>query len=170
MARDDYKDINLRSEEVEELMGEVPPLILRMGIGLLFVITIIAIALSAIITYPEQIELRGELAGKEHLHQGGNDCQGTYICHAGLRQKERMAVGMPAAIVTEDFSLTGKVVWVDSLYNKSTGLFCIKVIASTSKKDIPLLLQHAKEATIHIDVSSRTVLEQLIGRNFRTVK
>ena len=33
-----YKEIELRSEEVQEVMGEIPPWILRWGITILFVI------------------------------------------------------------------------------------------------------------------------------------
>ena len=46
-------DINLRSEEVQELMGEIPPLIQRVGITVIFVIVLAILGVCAFVHCPE---------------------------------------------------------------------------------------------------------------------
>lgn len=50
-----YKEIELRSEEVQEVMSQVPPWILRRGITTLFVIVIALLAGSWFFKYPDTI-------------------------------------------------------------------------------------------------------------------
>lgn len=52
-----YKDIELRSEEVQEVMNRVPPSILRYGIGVLATIVGVLLAGSALFRYPETVEV-----------------------------------------------------------------------------------------------------------------
>ncbi|MBR4922627.1 MAG: HlyD family secretion protein, partial [Bacteroidaceae bacterium] len=52
-----YKDIELRSEEVQEVMNKVPPAILRYGIGILATIVGILLAGSALFSYPETVQV-----------------------------------------------------------------------------------------------------------------
>ena len=51
------KDIELRSEEVQEVMNKVPPAILRYGIGILATIVIVLLIGSAFFRYPETIQV-----------------------------------------------------------------------------------------------------------------
>jgi len=46
-------DIELRSEEFQELLGVVPPWILRWGITVLAVVVVVLLIGSAIIKYPD---------------------------------------------------------------------------------------------------------------------
>lgn len=50
-----YKDIELCSEEVQEVMGQVPPAILRYGSGVLLCIIMLLLAGSALFSYPEKV-------------------------------------------------------------------------------------------------------------------
>lgn len=50
-----YKEIELRSEEVQEVMGHVPPWIHRCGIGVLFGILLILLCISFFFRYPDVI-------------------------------------------------------------------------------------------------------------------
>lgn len=56
MEEKQYKDIELRSEEVQEVMNKVPPMILRCGIGILATIILVLLIGSALFQYPETIE------------------------------------------------------------------------------------------------------------------
>ena len=56
MEEKQYKDIELRSEEVQEVMNKVPPMILRYGIGILATIILVLLIGSALFQYPETIE------------------------------------------------------------------------------------------------------------------
>lgn len=51
-----YKDIELRSEEVQEVMNKIPPAILRYGITLLSGILLLLFAGSACFSYPDTVE------------------------------------------------------------------------------------------------------------------
>ena len=57
-----YKDIELRSEEVQEVMNKVPPAILRYGIGILASIVIVLLAGSALFRYPETVQVEVTLS------------------------------------------------------------------------------------------------------------
>lgn len=59
-----YKDIELRSEEVQEVMSKVPPGILRYGIGILASIIMVLLIGSAFFSYPEKIEAELTLTSK----------------------------------------------------------------------------------------------------------
>lgn len=56
MEEKQYKDIELRSEEVQEVMNKVPPAILRYGIGILATIVFVLLIGSAFFRYPETIQ------------------------------------------------------------------------------------------------------------------
>ena len=50
-----YKDIELRSEEVQEVMGQIPPAIQRYGITVLLVIVLLLLGGSALFSYPDKV-------------------------------------------------------------------------------------------------------------------
>ena len=57
-----YKDIELRSEEVQEVMNRVPPSILRYGIGILATIVMVLLIGSALFSYPESVQVEVTLS------------------------------------------------------------------------------------------------------------
>ena len=57
MEKEIYKDIELRSEEVQEVMNRVPPSILRYGIGILAAIMGVLLVGSALFRYPETVTM-----------------------------------------------------------------------------------------------------------------
>lgn len=52
-----YKDIELRSEEVQEVMNRIPPAILRYGIGVLATVVVVLLVGSALFSYPETVQV-----------------------------------------------------------------------------------------------------------------
>lgn len=52
-SKHDIPNIELRSEEVQELMGKIPPTILRIGISIILGFVLIIVILSILIKYPE---------------------------------------------------------------------------------------------------------------------
>lgn len=57
MEKETYKDIELRSEEVQEVMNRIPPSILRYGIGILSSIVVVLLIGSALFHYPETVQV-----------------------------------------------------------------------------------------------------------------
>lgn len=55
MTDDNYKPIELRSEKTRHLIGTMPPWIIQYGTAILFALTIILLAASYYIPYPESI-------------------------------------------------------------------------------------------------------------------
>lgn len=64
-----YKDIELRSEEVQEVMGKIPPWILRQGITILFIIVMVLLIGSWFFKYPDIIESEMTLTGRYPVAQ-----------------------------------------------------------------------------------------------------
>jgi HlyD family secretion protein len=59
----EHKDVELRSEELQEIMGKIPSWILRRGITVLFLIVVILLAGSYFFKYPDVIEAPIVLTG-----------------------------------------------------------------------------------------------------------
>lgn len=57
-----YKNIELRSEEVQEVMNKVPPSILRYGIGILATVVIVLLVGSVLFRFPETVQMEVTLA------------------------------------------------------------------------------------------------------------
>ena len=62
MEKETYKEIELRSEEVQEVMNRVPPAILRYGIGVLTAIVGVLLVGSALFRYPETVQVEVTLS------------------------------------------------------------------------------------------------------------
>ncbi|MCE5177634.1 MAG: HlyD family secretion protein [Porphyromonadaceae bacterium] len=60
-----YKEIELRSEEVQEVMSRIPPWILRRGVTLLFVIVLLLLAGSWFFKYPDVIQAEITVTSQE---------------------------------------------------------------------------------------------------------
>ena len=73
MERDSGKDIELRSEEVQEVMGQVPAWIVRWGITLLFLVVVALLVGSCFFKYPDVITADMTLTGQ---HPASGDTGG----------------------------------------------------------------------------------------------
>ena len=73
-------EIELRSEEFQEVLGSVPPWILRWGITVLAIVVVILLAGSAIIKYPDVIPAQIVLTGSTP--------PATVVAHASGKLKE----------------------------------------------------------------------------------
>lgn len=56
------KDIELRSEQVRKIIGQVPPVLIRSGIGIIGIIIALLLAAAAFVPYPETAEIEITLA------------------------------------------------------------------------------------------------------------
>lgn len=48
------KDIELRSKQVRKIIGQIPPLLVRSGIGIIGIIIALLLAVAAFVPYPEK--------------------------------------------------------------------------------------------------------------------
>ena len=65
----EHKEIELRSEELHEVMGRIPPWILRQGITVLFIIIIVIMIGSYFFKYPDVIQSEMTLTGRYPVAQ-----------------------------------------------------------------------------------------------------
>ena len=61
----DFNNIELRSEKVRNIIGKVPPEIIRTGIGDITVILLILILAAFFIPYPENIKATATVTGTD---------------------------------------------------------------------------------------------------------
>ena len=57
------KDIELRSEQVRRIIGQVPPMLVRSGIGIIGLIVALLLAVAAFVPYPETADTDITLTG-----------------------------------------------------------------------------------------------------------
>ena len=63
IEKQELKTVELRSEELQDVMGKIPPWILRRGITLLFCVVVVLLVGSAFFTYPDMIQAPVTLTG-----------------------------------------------------------------------------------------------------------
>ena len=73
------KDIELKSEEVQELMGAISPLILRIGISFFTLFLVLIIVLSAFIKYPEIITIPANASNCHWLVEEKSSFEGKVL-------------------------------------------------------------------------------------------
>ncbi|NJO68405.1 MAG: hypothetical protein HC830_03250 [Bacteroidetes bacterium] len=62
--------IELRSEKVRSIIGQIPPLLLRSGIGIIFIITLILSCMGYYFKYPYTIEAEYYIWENNHKPEG----------------------------------------------------------------------------------------------------
>ena len=101
-----YKDIELRSEEVQEVMNKVPPAILRYGIGILATIVGILLAGSALFSYPETVQVEVTLSPSNppaYIKSTGNGkIERLYVANGQAVKKGDILAVMESVASTDD--------------------------------------------------------------------
>ncbi len=87
------KYIELRSEEVQELMGNIPPAILRVGISMVLVFVVVLITASCFVKYPEVLTVDAELRNTNSICEVRADIAGKYHVYGEKMSVRRVAEG-----------------------------------------------------------------------------
>ncbi len=77
--------IELRSEEVQELMGRVPPAILRIGISLVLLFVVLLLAVSCFVKYPETLSVSASVGNTNAITEIRTEASGLYRVHDDAR-------------------------------------------------------------------------------------
>ncbi len=91
-TRRNVRYIELRSEEVQELMGKIPPAIIRVGISMVLLFVVLLIALSCFVKYPEVMTVEAKLYNTNNIMEVRAGASGWYHTFRELRMK-RVAKG-----------------------------------------------------------------------------
>ncbi|MDR2915639.1 MAG: HlyD family secretion protein [Tannerella sp.] len=102
----EHKEIAIRSEELQDVMGKVPPWILRMGITILFIVVIAILIGSAFFKYPDVIVAEMTLTGRYPVAQivsrASGKISGLYIIDGQDVKKNTMLAVIENSALTED--------------------------------------------------------------------
>lgn len=161
MKKQVIQDIRLRSEEVQEIMGQVPPAILRWGITVILAIVVTALTLCCFIKYPENVSVQATLVNKSALIAGESNAR--YRCAVGQESLPYFHLQMPVRLLYGNYSCTGTVVRIQHQYDKNTGLYAIEVSCKVEKSHIPLLLQYQKQTAVNADISHKTIMRKILN-------
>lgn len=108
--RKQWKDVELRSEEVQEVMGQIPPWILRWGITLLFVVVLALVIVSIFFKYPDVITSEMTLTGRFPA-TGIIARSSGKISHLLVKEGTSVEKGTLLAVL-ENAALTEDVAWL----------------------------------------------------------
>ena len=104
--KEQYKNIELRSEEVQEVMNRVPPAILRYGIGILATIVMVLLIGSALFSYPESVQVEVTLSPQNPPAYikctGGGKLERLYVANGQQVKKDDVLAVMENVANTED--------------------------------------------------------------------
>lgn len=161
---EESEEINLRSEEVQEIMGRVPPWIERWGITVIALILVVLLAGAALFPYPDTLTGRFIFlpeTGKKELHMGY-----AMLPVQGIGQVKR---GQAVKIRLENYPdreygyLTGKVHEVAYIPDDN-GLYQVNIIfpngLKTSEGDF-LPTKRQMSGTAEIVVADKRLIDRL---------
>lgn len=156
-------NIELRSREVQEIMGRVPSIIERVGISVLLVFVILALSISAFVKYPEHLEFKANsyTINQDKMRKGKVDV--VYQLSVGLEEKDKIKRNTEVTVLLGNTSFSGKVSFVSPKYNRY-GLFGVYVKIPISREMIPLILQYADNTILTVNVANQTILEKMLAR------
>ena len=154
------KEIELRSEEVQEVMNRVPPAILRYGSGVLLGIVLLLLGGSAWFSYPETVVTEFTLAT-------GTDTLPTGTARVPMTEIGKMQLGQRAVIHLTGFPeqeygfMEGTVTDVSPFPDETGGYVLTVGLSSETVERCKAVLSLVKETrgTAKVVIKERTLLE-----------
>lgn len=134
--RKKWKDVELRSEEVQDVMGQIPPWIVRWGITLLFIIVLALLIVSIFFKYPDVITSEMTLTGRY-------PATGIFVRNSGkisclnVSEGTRVENGHLLAVL-ENAARTEDVFWLKETISKKLNIPDSIVVELTRKGDLSL--------------------------------
>ena len=106
---EEHKNIELRSEEVQEVMGQIPSWIIRSGISLLFIIVIALVIGSCFFRYPDVISTQMTLTSHEPVaplvaRTSGKICK-LYVEDGEIVHSKQLLIVLENPAITDDVLL-----------------------------------------------------------------
>ena len=159
------KEIELRSEEVQEVMNRVPPAILRYGSGVLLGIVLLLLGGSAWFSYPETVVTEFTLAaGMDGLPQGAGRVAMLDIGKIALGQRVVIHLtGFPE----ETYGFMEGSITAVSEFPDETGNYVLSVgLTDVTVERCKAVLSIIKETqgTAKVIIKERTLLECFLKR------
>lgn len=160
-----YRDIRLRCDEAQEIMGQVPPAILRWGITVLFAIVVAAVVVGSFVKYPERLSLSASLTNADRLAEG--ERMAHFRAAVGQEELHLLQERMPVIIHYGRYTCNGRLYNIHQDYDKHTGLYNIDLSCEAVPIHVPVLIQYRESVTVTVDVSHETVVQKVFGGRLR---
>lgn len=156
---EDYEKIELRSEKIRHIIGQVPSRIIRSGITILSIIVALMLAVSYYIPYPETLSTTSVFANNREVE--------LFIPYSEIT---RIKTGLPVLLELEGYPknqfgvLRGSIAALDSTIVTIGGInyFCATV--PLEKKEIELLKPvKGMKAMALITVNKQTIFQRIFS-------
>lgn len=157
----DYEQIELRSEKVRNIIGRIPPLLIRSGITLITLLITGLAAAACFIPYPENIKSKVEVTINSHS-------QIDIITFIPYTEVTRIKKNMPVSIEIEGYTtgtdshLNGKVKTVYKEVLKKEGKNYFRTDLKLDNAVDYLNLRNGMEGTVTILLSDRSLIRYFL--------
>lgn len=149
---EDNKGIELRSEKVRNIVGKMPPVLLRIGISIITLILIMVVIGAYFMPYPEYVHLKVKIEYTE----------GTGYISAKIKDKIERGQSVELKTVLSRKTTTGYVSNIGSepIYIDNASVYKITIVISDSSaffrnSDIPYL-----EGEVAVLIADKSVLQR----------
>lgn len=157
----DYEQIELRSEKVRNIIGRIPPLLIRSGITLITLLVAGLAVAVCFIPYPENIKGKMEVTTD-------NRSETAIMAFIPYTEITRIKENMPVRIKMEgyaegtDGSLSGKVKTIYKEVYKKEGKNCFRIDLKLDNAADYFKMGNGMEGTVVILLSDRSLMEYLL--------
>lgn len=152
------KDIELRSEQVRKIIGQVPPMLVRSGIGVIGLIVALLLAVAAFVSYPETADTDITLTGIRN-GQAIATAELPYACITQIKPGMKAEIELEGYTSKEYGYLQGTVTNVSPRIISRDGgnnYFCFTL----SLQEAPFMQQGMK-GKVSVILSEKTLLKRI---------
>lgn len=151
------KDIELRSEQVRKIIGQVPPMLIRSGIGVIGLIVALLLAVAAFVPYPETADTDITLTGIRN-GQAIATAELPYACITQIKPGMKAEIELEGYTSKEYGYLQGTVINVSprTVSHNGHNYFCFTL----SLQEAPFMQQGMK-GKVSVILSEKTLLKRI---------
>lgn len=157
---EDHEKIELRSEKVRNIIGRIPPILIRSGISFMSVIIFALLLAAWFVPYPESLRIRCEIiSADDHSLQAVASAPYSFI--------NRIKKQMPVKIETEGYNPSsfgytdGNIISMDDEILTRDGQNFFTIYISISPGSIPLKEKMKGQAIVLL--SDKSLLKHILG-------
>ena len=157
----DYEQIELRSEKVRNIIGRIPPLLIRSGITLITLLIAGLATATCFIPYPENVKGKVEVTINSHSEI-------EIIAFIPYTEIKRLEEGMPVSITMDGYSigtdshLNGKVKTIYKKVYKKEGKNYFRIDLKLNNAVDYFKMENGMEGTATIPLSDRSLMKNLL--------
>lgn len=159
----DYEQIELRSEKVRNIIGRIPPLLIRSGITLITLLIAGLAAAACFIPYPENVKGKVKVTINSH-----SEIEITafipYTEIGRLKEDMPVSIAMEGYTAVEDSRLNGKVKIVHKEGYKKEGKNYFRIDLKLENAVDYLKMENGMEGTATILLSDSSLMRYLLPK------